>query len=141
MSGAPTAPVSRALTPAQVEARLETYTPAAVALTSGAYTTVASWSVDSYATRGGDLVLTKSDGSQVRRRVLVTTNSTSGADATAVKVQSLGLGTHANLAERDWIDADLNGAGTAQVVRLKAKVGASGWVAQFYPDFLKAAAP
>lgn len=138
MSG-PTSPIARALTPAQVEQRLETYTPTAVALTSGAYTVVASWLVDTYGARGGILELTKSDGTKIRRRVFVRSDSTSGADATTVGIESEGQGTHADLAERDWIDADLNGVGTAQLARLKVKVGASGWTAIFYPDFLKAA--
>jgi hypothetical protein len=131
-------PLPRAEDGASARAALEAAsTP--VALTSGSYTVVASWLVDTYATRGGDLLLTNADGSQVRRRVLVRTNSTSGADATTCGVQSSGLGTHANLAERDWIDVDLDGAGGAQLARLKIKVGGTGWSATFVPDFLKAA--
>ncbi len=137
---APTSALTKSLSAAEVRARLEVLTPAGVALVNATNVVVASWLVDSYATRGGDLVLTKTDGSQIRRRVLIRTNSTTGADATTCKIASSGIDTHADLTIGDWIDCDLSGAGTAQLARLLIKAAANGssWSARFVPDFLKA---
>ncbi len=133
-------PISPLLSGSAIIGRLEAATPAGVALSTGAAVTVWSGLVDSYGSRGGNLVITKTDGSRIRRRVLIDTDSTTGADATAATCESSGLGTHADLASTA-IDADVSGAGTAQVVRLRITAAANGasWTAIFYPDFLKAA--
>lgn len=136
-------PVPVGLTPAELITELEAGTPVAVALSTGAYVTVSSHLVDSYGTRGGRLQLTKTDGSRISRTVQFGHNGTTGADATTATIESRGLGTHAdfNHTTPDWLDVDLSGVGTAQVIRLRVKAGANGasWAATFYPDFLKAA--
>ncbi len=111
-----------------------------MALVTATAVTVWSGLVDTYGSRGGDLVLTKTDGSRIRRRVQICTDSTTGADATAATCESSGLGTHADIASTA-IDADVNGSGTAQVARLRITAAANGasWTATFYPDPLKAA--
>lgn len=134
--------VFRALNPSQVRARLESGTPTAVALATGSAVTVASWLVDRYGSRGGELVLTKSDGSRLRRRVTVRVNSPAGGiDATTATPESSGSGTHADFNHGTWLDStDVNGSGASQVVRLRITATANGpsWSAVFYPDFLKA---
>ena len=91
---------------AQIVAMLEAATPTAVALATGSAVTVASWLVDSYGSRGGWLVLTKTDGSRIRRRVHVTVDSPAGgADATAAYIEaSGGLGTHADFTAGTFIE-------------------------------------
>lgn len=130
------------LTGAIVRGRLEAATPTPVALVTGVATTVASWLVDSYGSRSGELVLTKSDGTRIRRRVEVTTDSTTGGDATATRVAASGVGTSADFdASTDWVDATLGGTGTGQTVYLKVTAAANGpsWTTTFVPDFDKVA--
>ncbi len=130
-----------AATAATTRALLEAATPTAVALITGTAVTVWSGLVDTYGSRGGELVLTKTDGSRIRRRLHINTDSVvAGADATAATIAASGLGTHADIASTA-IDADVSGAGTAQVARLRITATANGasWLAVFYPDFLKSA--
>lgn len=126
-----------------IRARLEAATPSPVAGVTGSYVVVASWLVDSYGQRAGKLVGIKTVSTlteRVERDVIIKANGGS-ADANAVTIESKGSGTHADLTELDWLDADLNGTGVAQVARLKVKCNANGssWAWTFYPDFLKAA--
>lgn len=142
MSDGALSPVYERPTAADILATLEAGTPAAVALSTGAYVTIGSWLVDSYGTRGGRLSLTKTDGSRISRTVQFGHNGTTGADATTATISAQGLGTHADFdfSTPDWLDVDLSGAGTAQVIRLRVKAAANGasWSATFTPDFLKA---
>ena len=117
-------------------------TPAAVALITATAVTVASWSADDYQTRAGELQIVKSDGSSICRHVFIRHNGTSAADATTATIESHGAGSHDDIAATA-IDADVSGAGTSQVVRLRITAAANGasWSATFYPSFLKTATP
>jgi len=127
---------------AQLRDMLEAATPTPVALVTGTPVTVSSWLVDTYGTRTGELVLTKSDGSRITRRVMVRHNGTSGADASGspTVVPGPGNGTHADIASTA-IDGTLSGTGTSQLVNLQVTAAANGasWTATFYPDFLRTA--
>ncbi len=136
-------PLSPLMSPATIRARLEAGTPTAIALSTGAAVTVASWLVDSYGTRKGELQFTKTDGSRMRYPVTIRVDSPAGgADATvATAVAGIGDATHADLPAGTWLGADVSGSGAAQVARLRITATANGasWSAIFYPDFLKAA--
>jgi hypothetical protein len=132
-----------ALTGGTIRSALEGATPAAVALVTGTAVTVASWLVDSYGSRGGEIVLTKTDGSRIRYGLQVTHDGVvSGADATAATVvPGIGTGTHADFTPGAWLTATVSGVTTAQLVNLKVTAAANGasWTATFVADFLKRA--
>jgi hypothetical protein len=128
------------LTAANIRARLEGSTPTPVALVTATAVTVASWLVDNYGSRTGELVCTKSDGTRVSRRCTITHNGTSGADATTATISRHGQGSSADLnPATPWLDVDVNGATTAQVVRIRVTAAANGsdWTATFFPDFMR----
>jgi hypothetical protein len=135
-------PMADPVTGSVARAALEGATPTAIALVTATLTVIASWSADSYQSRGGELELVKDDGTTIRRRVLIYHDGTSGGDATDAWIESHGAGSSADIAA-GAIDADVSGTGTSQVVRLiiTATANGSSWNATFYPDFLKTATP
>ena len=119
---------------------IETRTPTPIALITATAVTVASWLVDTYGSRTGELIVTKTDGVRVSRRCTITHNGITAADATAATLSTVGHGSSADLvAATPWLDADVSGVGVAQVVRLRVTAGANGasWSAVFFPDFLR----
>lgn len=115
----------RALNPAQIYARLVARFPA-VALSSGVAATLDSVVADSYQAAAWDVTLVKS-GSTSQRRIYGRHNGTSGADATTTAMGDHGsedVGT-VDVA----LDVDVSGAGTSQVMRLRATASSSGWTA------------
>ncbi len=123
-------PIVRALTPAQVQARLEAL-QLAVALTSASTLYVLdSVLVDNYQTAEWKVVLTKTSANGSQRTVSARHNGSSGADATTVDYGDSGpddVGT-VDVA----IACDVSGAGTAQVMRLTATPSSTGWTASVW---------
>lgn len=129
------------LTGAAIRIKLEDGTAAGIALSTGVAVTVASWLVDSYGSRTGELIVTKSDGVRVSRRCTITHDGTTLDDATVATISTIGHGSSADLdPATPWLDVDVSGVTTAQVVRIRVTAAANGasWTAVFFPDFLKA---
>lgn len=121
------------LTPDQLTARLSAYT-VSTALTSGVAATVASESVDVYGTITWRLQLTRTDGTRAVRVITARHNGTTGADATTATWSSQGEGDLTG-----WtIACDLNGAGTAQLLRLRVTAPAANWTASVTRAYHKA---
>jgi hypothetical protein len=129
-----------ALSGAAIRAKLEASTATPVALVTGTPVVIASWLVDAYGSRSGELVCTDTTGVRVVRRLHVTHDGTVDFDANAATVSAHGHGSSPDLDPAEpWLDVDLDGAGAAQVVRIIVTADANGpdWTAVFYPDFMR----
>lgn len=117
--------VHRALSPAQIQARLEA-TQVSGVLTSGVALAVGSLLVDSYSESEHMLVLRKGATQRSSRRITLRHNGLTGADATVIEI-----GDASEVADTGTVDVtvdgELNGAGAAQVFRITLLAASSGW--------------
>jgi hypothetical protein len=127
----------RALSPSQIFARLERKF-AGVALSNGALTTIDSVLCDSYAGASWEVTLAKGTA----RRVVTVWAGHDGAtasDATAATYTEAGAD---DIGTVDVVlSVDVNGAGAAQVMRLRALASSTGWTATAFRHPNKPAQP